>query len=558
MEADPPKIVIVECEPEDRDRLEKAIANAGYAAHSCTSVTEGIALAQQHGADLLILNADLAGEGCREALVELRDSAAARGIRVIALVGASASERALGLNLGADDVLSRPWQEDELLARVRAQLRTKREEDELRARTQTAQEEEQIARAATETLAATEKMTRDVMRLGRGMKIGAGAVLAAALGIAAIVLFYSGRTQKQTQQAYALVAQLEKRLASQQDLLHEAEKLHGELAPAPSPEAKQTLQKQAHHLRAQIAEADPNQVTALQQELAKTNARLEQVERETEAAQTVIREDVGSVCLLHVSVAFRDGKAGQRLHYAGLNAQGEPLLDSNGNTKLIPNGEGPEARLDILGTGFLVGADGEAVTNRHVAEPWWQDEAMTKLLAQGVRAEVAEMAAYFPDEPGAYPAAVLKISPQADLAVVHISLGNLRRRPLSIDGRKAAAIPGQGVISVGYATGIAAILARADRHTVEEILNRSNDDPDRVLGELARRNLIYPLITQGHIGEVTPDRIVFDAETTFGGSGGPLFNPEGKVVGVTYGILSGFGGSNFGVPIRYVSSLLAR
>ncbi|HEV3219480.1 MAG TPA: trypsin-like peptidase domain-containing protein, partial [Candidatus Acidoferrales bacterium] len=69
---------------------------------------------------------------------------------------------------------------------------------------------------------------------------------------------------------------------------------------------------------------------------------------------------------------------------------------------------------------------------------------------------------------------------------------------------------------------------------------------------------IRPLITQGHIGDILPDKIVFDAQTTSGGSGGPLFNRQGKVIGVTYAVLKGFGGSNFGIPIRFSEPLLQR
>jgi S1-C subfamily serine protease len=64
------------------------------------------------------------------------------------------------------------------------------------------------------------------------------------------------------------------------------------------------------------------------------------------------------------------------------------------------------------------------------------------------------------------------------------------------------------------------------------------------------------LVTQGHVGDVLEDKIVYDAQTTSGGSGGPLLNREGGVIGVTFAVVKGFGGSNFGVPIRFASPLL--
>ena len=84
----------------------------------------------------------------------------------------------------------------------------------------------------------------------------------------------------------------------------------------------------------------------------------------------------------------------------------------------------------------------------------------------------------------------------------------------------------------------------------------SHGDPREVIEELARRKLIRPLVTQGHIGDVLADRIVYDAQTTSGGSGGPLINREGRVIGVTFAVVKDFGGSNFGVPIRYAQTML--
>jgi S1-C subfamily serine protease len=91
---------------------------------------------------------------------------------------------------------------------------------------------------------------------------------------------------------------------------------------------------------------------------------------------------------------------------------------------------------------------------------------------------------------------------------------------------------------------------------VNEIAKSTAGDPEKVVQELVRRKLIRPLVTQGHIGDVLPDKIVYDAQTTSGGSGGPLINRDGGVIGVTFAVVRGFGGSNFGVPIRYAEPLL--
>ncbi|MDD1633958.1 MAG: trypsin-like peptidase domain-containing protein, partial [Methylococcaceae bacterium] len=75
---------------------------------------------------------------------------------------------------------------------------------------------------------------------------------------------------------------------------------------------------------------------------------------------------------------------------------------------------------------------------------------------------------------------------------------------------------------------------------------------------LARRQLIRPLATQGHLGDILPNRLAYDASTTLGGSGGPVFNQRGKVIGINTAILPEFGGASFGVPISFAGELLAK
>jgi S1-C subfamily serine protease len=78
----------------------------------------------------------------------------------------------------------------------------------------------------------------------------------------------------------------------------------------------------------------------------------------------------------------------------------------------------------------------------------------------------------------------------------------------------------------------------------------------QILSQMAAQNLIRPTTTQGHIGDVLTDKIVYDAATTSGGSGGPLFNRDGKVIGVNTAILKDFGGSNLAIPVRYADELV--
>ena len=55
-----------------------------------------------------------------------------------------------------------------------------------------------------------------------------------------------------------------------------------------------------------------------------------------------------------------------------------------------------------------------------------------------------------------------------------------------------------------------------------------------LLDQLAKRKLIKPLTTQGHITDLEGRTIVYDARNAVGGSGSPLFGQSGRVIGVNY------------------------
>jgi DNA-binding response OmpR family regulator/S1-C subfamily serine protease len=559
MKTAPEMIVLLDAEAESREALRAALEGAGYAVSAFATAPEALEAARRDGVDLFLVDAGISAPGAREVLAEMSESAATTGVRVILLTSAGAEGRAAGIDYGAHDAISRPWEARELLARVRAQMRERRAAAELREKMKIAEEGQQIAHTAFEALAVTEKMASDATVLSRRLKIGVIAVFVAVGVMAGIYLLFVHSAQKQNAHVNSVIARLEGGLGHSQDLVARARKARQEQpADATATPDKEALQKQADDLKAKMANADAAQVSALQQQLADTNARLKRVEQAGDSVQNLIPLDLRSVCLLHVSVAFREQQSGQTLRYAGLNSKGDPLQDSDGNPLLTTSGRGPEVKVDVFGTGFLAGANGRIITNRHVAEPWWKNDELNDITSQGFQAEISNIRAYFPGDPRAFAAEIQQISQDADLATMRVDIQDLKRPVLSIDPEKTGAVAGDRIVVMGYATGLDAILARADEDTLDQIVKKSDGDVAQVLSELAQRSLIRPLITQGHIGDVLPDKLVFDAQTTSGGSGGPVFNQQGKVIGVTFAILKGFGGSNFGIPIRFSQPLLQK
>jgi serine protease Do len=547
-------ILIVDPDSASLQRLDELLRSAGYQVATSPSQAEGFRFVRDAGVDLLVLSADLSDIQCCDALAEVKGNSVTAGTRVILLTQGTGAARARGLELGADEVLSLPWEPVELLARVRVQLRQKHALDELREKTRIADEGREVAQTAFQTLAVTEKMTRDAFSLERALKVGVAVLFGIAILIAGAFFVFSRRADKETRRAYAVIAQLERSAHRQEQLVADARNA-ANLQQPDVLQRKRQLQQQSAELRQKISGAEASDVSELRKELQETTGRLQRIEAESQTAEQVIRSYAPSVCLLHVSVVFLDHASRRPLRYEGINADGEPLKDSDGNPAYTLEGHAPEVRADFFGTGFIVG-DGTILTNHHVVQPWWKNDELSSVLSQGLDPGIGEMIAYFPEATAGVNVSIAQISEEADLAAVKGDLAGLKRPALRTDARKEAAVSGEALISLGYATGINAILARAGEEAVKDIAKASGGDPDRVVEELVRRKLIRPLVTQGHIGDVSADKIVYDAQTTSGSSGGPLINKDGRVIGVTFAVVKGFGGSNFGVPIRYAQPLV--
>jgi len=549
-------VVVLAVDALTQQTLATLLGGAGYSVSVPGSLEEAIAILRRGDSDALILSG-LSPVEYEAALTQSKASLLGTQMRILILTREEGSQRVLLLDLGADDVMTIPWDDKELLARVRAQFRRKREVDAWETKARIAEESREIAQTAFQALAVTEKMTRDAFSLERILRIGVLSLLGLAIVIAGIFFLYSRRAEKETKRAYGVIAQLEKSFLTEEQLLDSARRLREDASNADILQQKEVLLKQKEQLAQKISQPDGSDVTELKRKLEETTSRLNKIEGESQAAEGIIRSYAPSVCLLHISVAFNESASGRRLRYGGINSDGAPLKDSDGNPVYTVEGRGPEVRVDFFGTGFIAG-EGKILTNHHVVQPWWQNDELANAIQQGLEPVISEMTAYFPGAPTGIPVGISQISQDADLAVIHGDLSELRRPSLKLNPGKDAAISGESLISVGYATGLDAILARAGDEIVQQIVKTTGGDPKMVLAELAKRKLIRPLVTQGHVGDVLPDKIVYDAQTTSGGSGGPLLIRDGEVIGVTFAIVRGFGGSNFGVPIRYATPLLKR
>ena len=121
-----PSVLIVEDDPALRFVFERALSRAGLAPRAAGSVREALAAIASQPADCIIVDRGLPGVSGLELLRLLRSAREMNDVRLIVVSGLDAvDERIEGLEAGADDYLAKPVSPTELVARVRAQLRTR-------------------------------------------------------------------------------------------------------------------------------------------------------------------------------------------------------------------------------------------------------------------------------------------------------------------------------------------------------------------------------------------------------------------------------------------------
>jgi S1-C subfamily serine protease/DNA-binding NarL/FixJ family response regulator len=536
------RILLLNLGPESAEQVNQALSGQGYEIITDRRLTVDKILTLSP--EVLITEATPSDLSCCGVISQIKASPDPRTLRILMIVHGGALERARALDLGADDVISFPFDPLEFIARVRTQFRERQPELELEAKLKDALQKERLAETAVEALGGGTTAKRRYW------------LIVAILILAALATVVSNRhSRKDTLQLKAEVVRLNGGILQQGELLRRAEQARVSLTASDASGTRESLKVQTAEIRKKIAADGDTDSESLQKQLQETQNRLNRLENEGRVAETIVHRFGPSVCLLHVVVEFRDKDSGQLIRISS-DAAGKPVVDDKGMISLETEGTGPPLQVDAFGTGFLVAHDGRLLTNRHVAEPWWGDEELKQLVDRGAAAFAASYTAYFPGTSQGIAAKLDRISPDADLATLRLQTpAPPHTTLLELDNRSEASVSGDPVVLIGYPTGIEGILARAGSDVTRKVSENAHE-VTQVVSQLAAQHLIRPTTTQGHIGDVLKDKIVYDAATTSGGSGGPLFNRDGKVIGVNFAILNGFGGSNLAVPVRYADKLV--
>ena len=118
------RVLIVEDDPDIAHLLSHSLKRAGFGIETLSSGQEVIAAVRRQRPDLVLLDLMLPGLDGLEVCRSLRGDPLTAALPVIMLTArAEESDRIVGLELGADDYITKPFSPNEVVARVRALLR---------------------------------------------------------------------------------------------------------------------------------------------------------------------------------------------------------------------------------------------------------------------------------------------------------------------------------------------------------------------------------------------------------------------------------------------------
>jgi len=330
------------------------------------------------------------------------------------------------------------------------------------------------------------------------------------------------------------------------------------------------LGTQIDHPGENKAEQLTSRLGRLTDQLEQSQTRLDQIMQRQSWAEDIVSKCSPGVCMIQGEYMFVDPQTELPLRYLSneidpaaqeLSPQARQVDQQSSADTSLPvsvTGSGPLLKVQYTASGFLVHRQGYILTNKHVTQPWEISSEYRHVLQAGYQGRLSVFRAYFPDCKFPVDLQVHLISENQDVALLKAEFLDSQVPVLPCVTKQDSLKAGQSVIVLGYPTGFDMLLARLGQNQLGEVLGTGGICLDTMAQNLSERGLIEPIGTRGMCGRVNQDKIVYDAQTAIGGSGGPVIGPNGQVVGINTALLRGFSGTNFGIPIQSGLELLKK
>ncbi|HEV3480705.1 MAG TPA: hypothetical protein VGR97_00100, partial [Candidatus Acidoferrales bacterium] len=259
------RVLLVNLAAESSEAVKQALTGQGYeiATVETQAVDEVLALSPE----VLITEATPSDLSCCSLISQIK--ANPQTLKIVVIVHGGALERARALDLGADDVISFPFERLEFAARIRAQFRERRPGLELEGKLREAMQRRRAAEAAVEALSGGAAGKRRYWLISAIVVLGAAAVVA---GVSTVIS--NRHSRKDALQLRAEIARLNGGLLQQGELLRRVEQERASLNANTAEGARESLKAKTEAIRKKIAARGDADNQSLEKQLQATENRL--------------------------------------------------------------------------------------------------------------------------------------------------------------------------------------------------------------------------------------------------------------------------------------------